>query len=51
MATCRNLWYYTPIFSVDIDLRMDDITKKPLTIFDDSGSGFITAAFDSQNLH
>ena len=51
MASCGHFGNNDSILGMDIYLRMNHITEKPRTVFDDSGRRFITTTFNSQNLH
>ena len=41
----------TTIFGKDVDLGNYDVAQNTNAVFDNGGSGFITAGFDSQNFH
>lgn len=51
VATCGDLWYYTAIGCMNVDLGVDDITEQATAIFYNGGRSFVATAFDSQNFH
>lgn len=51
MRASGNFGDDTAVFSKNIYLRNDDVTKNMSTVFDDGDSGFVAGSFDAEDYH